>query len=285
MEQLFTRNESENNEFVSKLFVGIATFVFLIWMFCWCGIFDFSKQIASIFACISMIALIAPAVLIYIFHFNSPVTKYILLLVLSILIGICYCIFTFQMVIMLILPSLVAMLYMNKKFLIFSEFINFVVVIVAHLISAFYVLQPWLEPFIGLRNVLRFGIIPRVMQLGVCFVVLVVLMNRMIAYMQQMESISEERLNKGGLDEENQDSEKRELEEYLTKLTDREKDVFVQMLRGKTNMQIAETLCLSVGTIKNYVSSIYDKLEIRERNYLILKFGHLILDYDQSNKE
>ncbi len=38
------------------------------------------------------------------------------------------------------------------------------------------------------------------------------------------------------------------------------------------------------GTVKNYVSSVYDKIGIKERNYLILKFGHIIADYDQSNE-
>lgn len=283
MQRLFIRNESENNEIVSKLFIGIGAFVLLIWMFCWCGIFDFNRQAASLFAGISVLSLLVPVILVHVFHFNAPTTKYILILVLSFVVGMCYCIFTFQMIIMLILPSLVAMLYMNRKLLIFSGIVNLIAVTAAHIISAFYVLQPWLEPFMGLKDVLRFNIVPRLMQLGVCFGILVVVMNRMLAYMHQLEEIQEERLKEGGFVEETQNAEKKELEEYLARLTDREKVVFMQMLQGKTNMQIAEALCLSVGTVKNYVSSIYDKIEIRERNYLILKFGHFISDYDQSN--
>lgn len=55
MEQLFTRNENENNEIVSKLFIGIFIFVLLVWTICWCGMFDFDIQVASIFLCISAI--------------------------------------------------------------------------------------------------------------------------------------------------------------------------------------------------------------------------------------
>lgn len=38
---------------------------------------------------------------------------------------------------------------------------------------------------------------------------------------------------------------------------------------GYTNTQIAAKLCLSVGTVKNYVSSIYDKTGNRERTDII----------------
>lgn len=283
MERLFTRNEAENNEIVSKVFIGIFIFIFFIWMLCWCGIFDFDMQIASIFLCISAIFLLTPFVLIYVFHFNSQAMKYILILDLSLCIGVCYYIFTFQMVIMLILPSLVAMLYMNKKLLYFSGAINFIAVIVAHFVSALYVLQPWLEPFMGIKNVIRFDLVPRIMQLGVCFVLLQILMNRELTYMRQLECVNEELVNESGFEKENQKVERKELDAYLSCLTDREQDVFIQMLQGKTNMQIAETLHLSNGTIKNYISSIYDKIGIKERNYLILKFGHLISDYDQSH--
>lgn len=285
MERLFTRNETENNEIVSKLFIGIFIFIFFIWMLCWCGVFDFDIQVASIFVCISAIFLLTPFVLIYVFHFNTQLMKYILIVDLSLCIGACYYIFTFQMVIMLILPFLVATLYMNKRLLYFSGVVNFVIVIVAHFVSALYVLQPWLEPFLGIKNVIRFDLIPRILQLGICFVLLLVLMNRMLAYMQQLKCVNEELLNEVSSTNDNHDVERKELEGYLSCLTDREKEIFIQMIQGKTNMQIAERLCLSSGTVKNYVSSVYDKIDIKERNYLILKFGHIIADYDQSNEK
>lgn len=285
MERLFARNETENNEIVSKLFIGIFIFIFFIWMLCWCGVFDFDIQVASIFVCISAIFLLTPFVLIYVFHFNTQPMKYILIVDLSLCIGACYYIFTFQMVIMLILPFLVATLYMNKRLLYFSGVVNFVIVIVAHFVSALYVLQPWLEPFLGIKNVIRFDLIPRILQLGICFVLLLVLMNRMLAYMQQLKCVNEELLNEVSSTNDNHDVERKELEGYLSCLTDREKEIFIQMIQGKTNMQIAERLCLSSGTVKNYVSSVYDKIGIKERNYLILKFGHIIADYDQSNEK
>lgn len=285
MERLFIRNEAENNEIVSKLFIGIFIFILFVWMLCWCGVFDFDMRAASIFLCISAILLLTPFVLIYAFHINSKSMKYILILDIALCAGVCYYIFTFQMVILFILPFLVAMLYMNKGLLYFSGVTNFVIVIAAHLVSALYVLQPWIEPFMGIPSVIRFGLIPRILQLGICFVLLLVLMNRMLAYMQQLKCVNEELLNEVSSTNENHNVERKELEGYLSCLTDREKEIFIQMLQGKTNIQIAERLYLSSGTVKNYVSSVYDKIGIKERNYLILKFGHIIADYDQSNEE
>lgn len=67
--------------------------------------------------------------------------------------------------------------------------------------------------------------------------------------------------------------EKKEFETILQDLTERERSVFVLLVSGYTNMQIADRLCLSNGTIKNYISTIYEKLGTRERNALIIKFN------------
>ena len=43
---------------------------------CWCGVFDFDIQVASIFLCISEIFLLTPYVFIYVFHLNSKGMQY-----------------------------------------------------------------------------------------------------------------------------------------------------------------------------------------------------------------
>ena len=44
-----------------------------------------------------------------------------------------------------------------------------------------------------------------------------------------------------------------------------ERDVLVLMGRGYNNIRIAETLFISEGTVKNHVTHIYDKLNLRTR--------------------
>jgi DNA-binding NarL/FixJ family response regulator len=62
----------------------------------------------------------------------------------------------------------------------------------------------------------------------------------------------------------------RELEEeaehsLFKELSDRELDVLAEVARGKTNIEIGETLNLSETTVRNYVSNILDKLDLKNR--------------------
>lgn len=283
MKHIFNRNENENNEIVSKIFMGLAGFIAVIWLFCLLGIFDYDRKIAALFSSVAIVVLSLPILLIYAFHIHWRLMKYILISILCLLMGLSYCLFTFQMIILFLLPSLVAMLYMDKKLLYFSGIANLIVVVGAHIITGFFVLQPWLEPFLGMERIVRFAIVPRVMQLGICFGILMVLMNRMLSYMEQLQMANNDRISNVLSSDKGVDADRLEFDSYLGRLTEREKDVFVQLLLGKTNTQIADLLCLSIGTVKNYVSTIYDKLEIKERNYLILRFGRFAVEYDQSN--
>lgn len=56
----------------------------------------------------------------------------------------------------------------------------------------------------------------------------------------------------------------------LDALTDRERDVLRLIARGKSNKAIANTLKLSVGTVKGYVSAVLSKLGARDRTQAAL---------------
>lgn len=53
-------------------------------------------------------------------------------------------------------------------------------------------------------------------------------------------------------------------------ITEREKEVCTLLAEGLTNRQIADKLYISEGTVKNYISSIYDKTGIHDRAKLIV---------------
>ncbi|MUK87408.1 response regulator [Ornithinibacillus sp. L9] len=59
-------------------------------------------------------------------------------------------------------------------------------------------------------------------------------------------------------------------------LTPRELDIAILLIEGKTNKQIAHTFHLSGGTVKNYISDLYMKLDIRNRNEVIKYLTGLI---------
>ncbi len=62
----------------------------------------------------------------------------------------------------------------------------------------------------------------------------------------------------------------------LEALTEREAAVLQELANGKSNKEIADKLCLSEGTVKNYVSAILGKLQANDRTHaavLALKRG------------
>ena len=66
-------------------------------------------------------------------------------------------------------------------------------------------------------------------------------------------------------------NEKAENQEIYENITDREKEICSLLAKGFTNKQIAEELYISEGTVKNYISSIYDKTGIHDRAKLIVE--------------
>jgi DNA-binding NarL/FixJ family response regulator len=54
--------------------------------------------------------------------------------------------------------------------------------------------------------------------------------------------------------------------------TKREKEIIKLMVVGKSNSEISQTLYLSTGTVKNYISQIYMKINVRDRTNAILYF-------------
>lgn len=58
--------------------------------------------------------------------------------------------------------------------------------------------------------------------------------------------------------------------------TDREKQIIQLLIEGETNKEIAQTLFMSEGTVKNYVSIIYHKIGVNDRAKAILHLKELM---------
>lgn len=74
---------------------------------------------------------------------------------------------------------------------------------------------------------------------------------------------------------ENMDKNKYDNVDLLKNLTEREIEICQLLSDGYTNSQIAEFLYISEGTVKNYISTIYDKTEIKDRTMLALKLAKI----------
>ncbi len=58
----------------------------------------------------------------------------------------------------------------------------------------------------------------------------------------------------------------------LSEFSSREMDIIRLLVAGKTNLEIADTLYLSTGTVKNYISQIYAKIDCTDRTQAVLYF-------------
>ena len=61
-------------------------------------------------------------------------------------------------------------------------------------------------------------------------------------------------------------------EELSSKLTAKEIEVLEKVSLGLSNKEIANELCLSEGTVRNYISIILEKLELRDRTQLAIYY-------------
>ena len=85
--------------------------------------------------------------------------------------------------------------------------------------------------------------------------------------------------SKTGLTEEDN-----ELLQIINTLPERERDVLSEIARGLTNREIADTLFLSEGTVKNYVSNILAALDLRDRTQAALLAYRLGLAEGEKNR-
>ena len=54
-------------------------------------------------------------------------------------------------------------------------------------------------------------------------------------------------------------------EEIFPELTEREREILIFIARGESNATIAEHLMISLKTVRNHVSNIYNKLQVADR--------------------
>lgn len=276
MDIIIKKNEAEMNENVAKGLLCIFGIVFLVVLLCWVGVFNIFFDMTVILLLVALVTLVVPAVMILKFHFYHGMMKYLIVAATAIMAGASYVLFTFQAVIVFVIPTIIAGFYINKRLLSYSGIITIMSIVIAHMITGVYLLQPWLEPFKEMEAILRYGAAPRCLQYLGCFVLIFLMVDRYMKMMLHMISTKENvtyDMNKSM-------SEETEFEMILQQLTEREKSVFLLMVSGHTNMQIADKLCLSNGTVKNYISTIYEKIGTKERNGLIMKYNAFVKEND-----
>ena len=278
MEEIYRKNEAETNEFVARAIRWVLLFVLLFGILCWVHIFDIFSYMINGFILSSLFPLVLPTILVNCFHISRRWVKYVLILCIVAVTGDAYAFFTFQTVLVFIIPSILAAFYLSKKVMAFTGAASVAAIAVSHLITAFHLFQPWIEPFQGLGPIMLYGALPRILQYLCCMLLLYLLSARYSGFFRSFYSVLSEKRENGA--SEGFRSAQTELNTITGLLTEREREVFELMAKGLTNTQIAEQLCIANGTVKNYVSAVYDKTGIRDRTVLILKFSPYYRSHD-----
>lgn len=283
MDIIYKNNERETNETAAKAVLLFACFTLLVCVLCWLSIFNISRRMTNLFLSTAFLPLMLPAALVLLLHINNSFTKYIIITCVSVVTAIAYIVFTFQAVLVFIIPSIISVFYLDKKIMLYAGAVTTIMITVSHLVTARYLFQPSIEPFSGLGPIMLYGALPRIIQFLCVFTLLHLLRFRIREFMNgYQKALRDTRLV---ISDPAEKEPSKELPLLLGRLSQREQDVFRLLAQGHTNAQIADTLCLSNGTVKNYVSSIYDKTEISSRTELILKFSRYYPDYDRSNNK
>ena len=120
MNIILRKNEAEINESVAKGLLIVFACVVLTVLLCWVGIFDIRSGMTIIMFGVSVITLVIPAVLILKFHVYHIMMKYYIVVALTVMAGTVYVLFTFQAILVFVVPSIIAAFYLDRKLLCFS---------------------------------------------------------------------------------------------------------------------------------------------------------------------
>lgn len=260
MEEIYRKNESETNEMCARAVKYLLVFLGMIAVLCRIGVFDISFPVIMGFCLFSLPPLLFPIILVDVLHISRTWVKYVIIGCVVLVVGAAYAVFTFQAILLFFIPSILATMYLDKKVSVLTAVFTCIGILAAHVSTGFFLFQPHIEPFTDMKMILLYGAFPRILQYLCGAVLLYLISARMTAFMQGVKDV-ERQVRR---------------EETLPDLTEREREVFELMLKGDTNGQIADKLCLSMGTVKNYVSVIYDKAGTNNRTALILKYGSFL---------
>ena len=127
------------------------------------GLFELDNRAYPILIAALVIMLI-PTLYYDILHKDSIAMRYVFLTMTVIMSGLLYVMFTYHVVIMLIFPTVMSVLFCEKRDVIYTELISIPVIIVVHF-GAYYVGYLPDEPIVTLHGVVIYGIMPRLIEL------------------------------------------------------------------------------------------------------------------------
>lgn len=157
----YRKNADMRLAFVCRLMIG---FMLLIALLNITGVFKIAPLPLYLTTVISVFNFILPTLFYNILKIHSTKIRYFILAIVVIQSGLQYAALSYHTIIMLVFPLIMACLYNEKKYVIYTAILTMPMIVISHL-AAFYLKIVPDEPLITLKGTILYGIVPRTIEI------------------------------------------------------------------------------------------------------------------------
>ena len=157
----YRKNADMRLAFVCRLMIGFMLLVALLNI---TGVFTIAPLPLYLTTVISVFNFILPTLFYNILKIHSTKIRYFILAIVVIQSGLQYAALSYHTIIMLVFPLIMACLYNEKKYVIYTAILTMPMLVISHL-AAFYLKIVPDEPLITLKGTILYGIVPRTIEI------------------------------------------------------------------------------------------------------------------------
>ena len=157
----YRKNADMRLAFVCRLMIGFMLLVALLHI---TGVFTIAPLPLYLTTVISVFNFILPTLFYNILKIHSTKIRYFILAIVVIQSGLQYAALSYHTIIMLVFPLIMACLYNEKKYVIYTAILTMPMIVISHL-AAFYLKIVPDEPLITLKGTILYGIVPRTIEI------------------------------------------------------------------------------------------------------------------------
>ena len=157
----YRKNADMRLAFVCRLMIGLMLLVALLNI---TGVFKIAPLPLYLTAFISVFNFILPTLFYNVLKLHSTKIRYFILAIVVIQSGLQYAALSYHTIIMLVFPLIMACLYNEKKYVIYTAILTMPMIVISHL-AAFYLKIVPDEPLITLKGTILYGIVPRTIEI------------------------------------------------------------------------------------------------------------------------
>ena len=157
----YRKNADMRLAFVCRLMIGFMLLVALLHI---TGVFKIAPLPLYLTTVISVFNFILPTLFYNILKIHSTRIRYFILAIVVIQSGLQYAALSYHTIIMLVFPLIMACLYNEKKYVIYTAILTMPMIVISHL-AAFYLKIVPDEPLITLKGTILYGIVPRTIEI------------------------------------------------------------------------------------------------------------------------